>query len=171
MQNSGRSDTGDAGNGVRVGRAKWRDLRGVTAIQKASFRPGLAYGLSALGILRVFPGVVFLVAHTDATTVAGCIIGDRHRGALRIMNLAVAPSVRRQGVATALLRGIETRVPTGDIVLMVEEWNTGAQALYEREGYARDGVARDYYGRGRHGIRMEKQRTASGVNPGRRIRL
>ncbi|CAN5771713.1 hypothetical protein BH20CHL3_BH20CHL3_08840 [soil metagenome] len=171
MQNSGRAYTGNAGNGVRFGRARWRDLRGVAAIQKASFRPRLAYGLSALGVLRVFPGVVFLVARTDATTVAGCIIGDRHRGAFRIMNLAVAPSARRQGVATALLHGIEMVVPTGDIVLMVEEWNTGAQTLYEREGYARDGVARDYYGRGRHGIRMEKQRTASGVNRGRRIRV
>ena|SRR5680860_823485 len=169
MQSSGRSDTGDAGNGVRVGRARWRDLRGVATIQRASFRPGLAYGLSALGILRVFPGVVFLVAHTDATPVAGCIIGDQHRGALRIMNLAVAPSVRRQGVATALLRGIETRVPTGDIVLMVEEWNTGAQALYEREGYARDGVAGDYYGRGRHGIRMKKTRVAPGAGSAKRI--
>lgn len=171
MQNLGRSDIGESGNGVRVARAGWRDLRGVAAIQYASFRPGLAYGLSALGILRVFPGVVFMVAHTDATPVAGCIIGDRHRGALRIMNLAVAPSARRQGVATALLHGIEKVVPSGDIVLMVEQWNTGAQFLYEGEGYARDGVARDYYGMGRHGIRMKKRRTVSGFNTVRRIRV
>lgn len=158
-----------ATTGVRVARVGWGDLGAIAAIQKASFRPGLAYGLSALAVLRVFPGVVFLVAHTDAGPAAGCIIGDRHRGNLRIMNLAVAPSVRRQGVATALLRGIETAVATGDIVLMVEEWNTGAQDLYDHEGYLRNGVARDYYGIGRHGIRMKKQRTASGSFPIPRI--
>jgi len=169
MQDYELATTGEGATGVRVGRARWRDLRALAAIQKASFRPGLAYSLSALAVLRVFPGVVFLVAHTDAVPAAGCIIGDRHRGNLRIMNLAVALSARRQGVATALLRGIETAVPTSDIVLMVEEWNTGAQSLYEHEGYSRNGTARDYYGKGRHGIRMRKQRNANGSSPTTRI--
>lgn len=154
---------------VRVERVRWRDLRGVAAIQKASFRPGLAYHLPALAVLQVFPGVVFLVAHTDASPVAGCIIGDRHRGNVRIMNLAVAPAARRQGVATALLGAIEATSPGEDIVLMVESWNTGAQSLYEREGYTRLGTARDYYGKGRHGIRMKKQRDTPGSDSGLRI--
>jgi ribosomal-protein-alanine N-acetyltransferase len=163
--------TGKRASSVRVGPADWRGLRALAAVQKASFRPGLAYGLSALAILKVFPGVVFLVAHTDAVQEAGSIIGDRHRGQLRIMNLAVDPSARRQGVASALLRSIETAVPTTDIVLMVEEWNTGAQMLYEIEGYSRNGTARDYYGKSRHGIRMRKHRGACGTSPTTRIRV
>src|SRR5680860_335602 len=104
MRDHEQAITGESQTAVRVGRVGWRDLRAVAAIQKASFRPGLAYGFWALAVLRVFPGVVFLVARVDALPVAGCIIGDRHRGNPRIMNLAVGPSARRQGVATALLR-------------------------------------------------------------------
>lgn len=143
---------------VRLERAGWRDLRAIAAIQKASFRPGLAYGLSGLSLLSIFPGVVFLIARTATVPVAGCIIADRHRGNVRVMNLAVDPAARRQGVGTALLRGVESAFPSGDIMLMAEEWNTGAQALYEREGFGRNGTSRDYYGPGRHGILMKKAR-------------
>lgn len=171
MEDHERATTGERASGVRVGPADWRGLRALAAIQKASFRPGLAYSLSALAVLKMFPGVLFLVAHTDAVQEAGSIIGDRHRGHLRIMNLAVDPSARRQGVASALLRSVEVAVPTTDIALMVEEWNTGAQALYESAGYSRNGTARDYYGVGRHGIRMRKQRSAGGSSPTTRIRV
>jgi len=147
---------------IRLERAGWRDLRGVAAIQKASFRPGLAYSLSGLSILSIFPNVVFLVARSDTLPVAGCVIADRHRGNIRIMNLAVNPDARRQGVGTALLRGVEAAFPAGDFVLMAEEWNTGAQALYEREGYQRSGIAHDYYGTGRHGVSLKKARPPAG---------
>lgn len=153
--------TGDHTPEIRLERAGWRDLRGVAAIQKASFRPGLAYSLSGLSVLSIFPGVVFLVARTDALPVAGCIIADRNRGNIRIMNVAVDPAARRQGIGTALIRGVEAAFPAGAIVLMAEEWNTGAQALYEREGFVRSGTTRDYYGKGRHGILMKKVREAT----------
>lgn len=163
--------TGNHTEDVRLERAGWRDLRSVAAIQKTSFRPGLAYSLSGLSVLSIFPGVVFLVARTDSLPVAGCVIADRHRGNIRIMNVAVEPSVRRQGIGTALLRGVEAAFTEGDIVLMAEEWNTGAQALYEREGYRRSGTTRDYYGQGRHGILMKKTRESPASTPPTRIQV
>ncbi len=156
---------------VRLERAGWRDLRSVAAIQKTSFRPGLAYSLSGLSVLSIFPGVVFLVARTHSRSVAGSVIADRHRGNIRIMNVAVEPSARRQGIGTALLRGVEAAFPEGDIVLMAEEWNTGAQALYEREGYRRSGTMKDYYGKGRHGILMKKSRGLPDSTPPTRIQV
>ncbi len=163
--------TGNHGANIRLERASWRDLRGVAAIQKASFRPGLAYSLSGLSVLSIFPGVAFLVARSNTLPVAGCVIADRHRGNIRIMNLAVEPSARRQGIGTALLRGVETAFPTGDIVLMAEEWNTGAQALYERAGYQRSDTTKDYYGKGRHGILMKNTRETTGSTEMPRIRV
>lgn len=152
-----RAIAGDAG--FAVDRVRLRDLRAVAAIQHRSFRPVLAYGMSALFILRFFPQAVFLVARDTASReVIGCGIADRYRGDLRIMNLAVDPPQRRRGVGIALLERLERLSPAGNCVLMVEEWNTGAQALYERQGYARAGFARDYYGRDRHGIWMKKVR-------------
>ena len=158
MAAGGGATTSDAVPGLVIDRVSWGDLRAVARVQRSSFRPGLAYGLAALGLLRVFPGVVFLVARLPGRPVAGCVIGDRHRGNLRIINLAVAPDARRQGIGSALLRAAEAAMPAGDVVLIAEEANTGAQALYLREGYVWSGFARDYYGAGRHGIWMKKAR-------------
>lgn len=159
-----RAIAGDAIPGFKIDHVRLRDLRAVAAIQRRSFRPALAYGMSALFILRFFPRTIFLVARDTASReVIGCGIADRYRGDLRIMNLAVDPSRQRRGAGGALLDHLERLSPAGDCVLMVEEWNTGAQALYERQGYVRSGFARDYYGRNRHGIWMKKiRRLASG---------
>lgn len=153
-----RAMAGDV-DSVPIGPARLRDLRAVARIQRLAFRPGLAYGMSALLFLWSAPQSTFLVAREGARgMVIGCVIADRHQGNARIMNIATHPEHRRRGVARELLRTVERKNPIGDVVLMAEEWNTGAQALYASEGFARAGFARDYYGRGQHGVWMRKQR-------------
>lgn len=150
---------GDNVAAFSVVEAGLRDMRQVRRIQEASFRPGLAYGMFPLVTLQLMPFVTFLVAKSDASgEVIGCIIGDYHRGDVRIMNIAVHPDWRRLGVARALLHAIGKRLPKGNIVLMVEEPNHGAQALYESEGYTRSGYHRGYYGAHRNGIEMTLRR-------------
>ena len=152
--------------GIVVANARLRVLRAVAEIQRQSFRPGLAYRFSVLLTLKLLPFVTFLVARREATgEVVGCMIGDRYRHGVRIMNVAVHPDARRQGVGRLLLRAIADRMPEGDLVLMVEEQNRGAQALYEAEGYTRTGFQRNYYGANRHGIEMTLRR---GVRPATR---
>lgn len=143
---------------LRIEPVRWGDIGAIVTIQNASFRPGLAYGRIALTLLKLMPGVRFFVARTDALPVAGMVIGDVHRGNARVMNIAVAPDARRQGIGTALLHSIETAIPGGNVTLMAEQHNTGAQSLYEREGYERSGFANHYYGTNRHGVWMKKQR-------------
>lgn len=151
----------DAATNVRIEPVTWGDLREVVAIQKQSFPARLAYGWSALLTLRMWPGVVFLVARDAETgTVAGCCIGDRSRGSARVMNLAIRPDWRRRGVGRALLRALGEAIPEGDVTLMVQEHNTGAQALYTSEGFIRSGTVLNYYGKGQHGISMRKPRYA-----------
>ena len=147
---------------------RWRDLATVAEIQRLSFRPGLAYGWFSLVAVKLTPGVGFLVARTPDLKVVGCIIGDTHRGDARVMNIAVHPAARRQGVGALLLEAIAETMPDGDMVLMAEEPNLGAQALYEREGFERRGRTANYYGRGRHGVWMRKRRTSG---PDKHIRV
>jgi [ribosomal protein S18]-alanine N-acetyltransferase len=150
---------GDLAAPCAIGNVGFRDIRHIHAIQQASFRPGLAYSRGALLTLWLLPNVTFLVARNASTGEAiGCIIGDRYQGGVRIMNLAIHPEWRRQGIATHLLRAIAERLPDGDISLMVEEFNRSAQALYVREGFVRIGFRPDYYGPKRNGIHMVLRR-------------
>ena len=157
--------------GVEVGPARWGELPAVARLQRRAFRPALAYGLVTLAVLQALPRVRFLVARS-AGEVVGCAIGDPHEGQARVVNLAVHPDARRRGVGTALLRALEAALPRGDVILMVEANNEGAQALYLREGYRQVGTAADYYGRGRAGIWMQKQRgTAEGRPAAAKLRV
>ena len=154
-----RAIRGDDVAGFTITNVHLRDLRPVARIQRASFRAGLAYGIFPLVTLHLMPFVTFLVAREIASgQIVGCIIGDRHRGDVRIMNIAVHPDWRRQGIARALLHAIADRLPHGNIVLMAEEQNYSAIALYESEGYIRTGHKRDYYGPRHHGIEMTLHR-------------
>lgn len=155
---------GENAASFEIGDAHLGDLRAVAAIQRTSFRPGLAYGMFPLVTLMLLPFVTFLVARESKTgQVIGCIIGDRYRGDVRVMNIAVHPDWRRQGVATTLLRALDERLPGGNMVLMVEETNHGAQALYQEDGFTRSGYQRNYYGSHRHGIEMTRHRQPPGA--------
>lgn len=148
----------DTTTGFTVDPATFSDLRSVAAIQRQSFRRGLAYGYFQLMLLWMLPNVTFLVARTSFGIVAGCLIADRYRGDVRVVNLAIDPSFRRQGVGRRLLREIQQRIPDGHVTLIVEEFNEVAQSLYKSEGFMETGTARNYYGRGRNGIWMRKER-------------
>jgi ribosomal-protein-alanine N-acetyltransferase len=145
----------------------FRELRKVSKLQRRAFRPPLAYGIATLFVLWALPHVRFLVAR-DGDRIVSCAIGDRHDQQSRVINICVDPESRRQGIATRMLRTLETELPIGDVVLMVEEGNPGAQSLYRQEGYVQVGLSHNYYGRGLNGIWMQKHRTQ---NPPPKIRV
>ena len=141
--------------------AGFGDITAVARIQREAFRPGLAYSRFALSLLWLLPVTTFLVARDPVSgDVLGNVITDRQHGNTRIINIAVARHARRRGVGRQLLRALDRWCPDGDIVLSVETENTGAQRLYEQEGYIRTAISRDYYGAGRHGYVMRRTRGA-----------
>ncbi len=67
---------------------------------------------------------------------------------LRLMNLAVSPSARRQGLATALVRhalAVGRAQGAGRAVLEVRSSNEEARRLYERMGFVQVGLRAKYY--------------------------
>lgn len=147
--------------------ARLRDLNKIARLQRRAFRPPLAYGMLTLLVLWILPHVRFFIAR-DGERIVGCAIGDQQGGQGRVINLCVDPTARRQGIGSRLLRELEASFSQKSIVLMVEEGNAGAQALYRKEGYKPVGTSRDYYGRGQDGVWMQKQR-GSNVLPKVRI--
>ena len=141
--------------------ARSRDLLKVRTLQRRAFGPRIGYGIVTLWGLCIYGGATFLVARRG-DAILGCAIGDRSGDLSRVVNIAVDPDARRQRIGEQLLRALERALPEGDMLLLVQEENTAARALYEKTGYHHAGVARDYYGKGLNGLWMRKARTRHG---------
>ncbi len=83
-----------------------------------------------------------------ADGLVGYLIISRYVDAWHVMNVAVAPGLRRRGIATRLLEEL-FRLTEGDprrgYTLEVRVSNTHAIELYERLGFQRTGLRRGYY--------------------------
>jgi ribosomal protein S18 acetylase RimI-like enzyme/glycosyltransferase involved in cell wall biosynthesis len=125
------------GTSVAVREARRDDLPRISAIQAAS--PGAAtwapedylpYGcIVAVGEERVLGFIAFRPT------------GD---GEAEILNLAVAPESRLQGVATLLVEEVVTRRP-GTLFLEVRSSNSAARNFYQKLGFSEVGLRRGYY--------------------------
>lgn len=88
-----------------------------------------------------------LVAETTRG-VAGYLLGREAGGSGEILNLAVAPELRRRGVGGALLEeGLAAfrRRRASEVFLEVRESNLSAQALYLARGFRAVGQRAAYY--------------------------
>jgi ribosomal-protein-alanine N-acetyltransferase len=94
------------------------------------------------------PSSIGLGAFDEAGRLLGYLVVSRYVDAWHIMNLAVHPGRRREGIASRLLDELFDRT-TGDqrrgYTLEVRVSNQAAIALYERFGFEASGVRRGYY--------------------------
>lgn len=94
---------------------------------------------------------VFHVAETpDGASVAGYVVALDAADEGEILNLAVAPSVRRHGLGRALVRDVlEALARRGvrHVYLEVRESNAPARALYAAHGFQEAGRRKQYYRR------------------------
>lgn len=142
---------------ISIGRGRINDIRAVARLHQLCFPRSLAYGTSTVLLLRLAHRRGFLVARAG-NQVIGNVIGDYRSGQSRVISICVDPEWRQQGIGSQLLDAIESALPNGNMILMVEMTNIPAQALYRSHGFLAVGESRDYYGRGRHGIWMQKPR-------------
>ncbi len=87
------------------------------------------------------------VAVDPGGEVIGFLVGRRYPDLWHLMDLAVVPSRRRQGVGGALLaRFLRAAEGAGmEVILEVRPGNQVATAMYEGVGFRRIGVRRGYY--------------------------
>lgn len=88
------------------------------------------------------------LAAEDGETLLGYLCAVEDGETLYISNLAVAPEVRRQGTASALLTAAcaaAARSGCRTAVLEVRVSNAAAQALYEKHGFRRAGLRPGLY--------------------------
>lgn len=87
---------------------------------------------------------LWLVA-LDGDTVVGYVGSQTVLGEADMMNIAVADSHRRQGIARMLVQALIDRLDANMLTLEVRASNAPAIALYESEGFSQIGLRKNYY--------------------------
>ena len=87
---------------------------------------------------------LWLVA-LDGEEVVGYVGSQTVLGEADMMNIAVAPSHRRQGIARLLVEELIRQLDAYQLTLEVRASNAGAIALYESLGFTQVGLRKNYY--------------------------
>jgi [ribosomal protein S18]-alanine N-acetyltransferase len=127
-----------------IRRLSYADLPQVIAIERRSFPTPWSLAMFVLELSK--PSGICLAA-TRAGELVGYLVCSRYDRVWHLMNVAIDPVERRQGLATALLQELLDRVDDerAQYTLEVRQSNDGAIALYERFGFRAAGLRRRYY--------------------------
>ncbi len=130
---------------IRVLKMEKPHIAAIAALEKVCF--SLPWDLGSFESELENPLSDWLVA-LDGETLAGYVGAQTAGGESDIMNLAVAPEYRRQGIGRLLMQEMEQalgeRKPEA-VSLEVRVSNTPAIALYESLGYRQVGLRPKYY--------------------------
>jgi ribosomal-protein-alanine N-acetyltransferase len=129
---------------VQVRRLAYSDLPAVISIERRSFPTPWSLAMFVLELSK--PAGVCLAALRGGEMV-GYLICSRYDTVWHVMNVAVDPIHRRQGIAKAMLTDLLRRIdaPNARFTLEVRESNRAAINLYERFGFRAAGRRRRYY--------------------------
>jgi ribosomal-protein-alanine N-acetyltransferase len=129
---------------LEIRRLTYADLPQVIAIERRAFPTPWSLAMFVLELSK--PSGICLVALTDERIV-GYLVCSRYDVVWHVMNVAVDPARRREGVATALLDELFAQAdkPGEQYTLEVRTSNDAAIALYERFGFHSAGVRPGYY--------------------------
>lgn len=80
--------------------------------------------------------------------ILGFMIYELHKSSLKILNFAVAPEQRGQGIGRAMIMRLVDKLhqqKRREIFLEVSESNTGAHLFFQRCGFRADGVMKGFF--------------------------
>jgi [ribosomal protein S18]-alanine N-acetyltransferase len=128
---------------VGIRRLAYADLPSVLAIERRIFQAPWSLAMFVLELSK--PSGVCLAA-TSEDELVGYLICSRYADVWHLMNVAVDPERRREGIGTRLIEGMLDQAGRDDrYTLEVRTSNHGAIAMYERFGFRAAGHRRRYY--------------------------
>jgi len=127
-----------------IRRLIYADLPHVIAIERRSFPTPWSL---AMFVLELSKASGICLAALEGDELVGYLVCSRYDTVWHLMNVAVNPDRRREGVAAALLRHLfeEADRPGEQYTLEVRPSNGPAIALYETFGFKRAGLRKGYY--------------------------
>jgi ribosomal-protein-alanine N-acetyltransferase len=128
---------------IDVRRLVYSDLPGVLAIERRSFQTPWSLAMFVLELSK--PSGICLAADSDEGLI-GYLVCSRYARVWHLMNVAVTPDWRRQGIASRLLEHLfDEAGPDARYTLEVRTSNRAAIAMYQRFGFRSAGHRRRYY--------------------------
>jgi [ribosomal protein S18]-alanine N-acetyltransferase len=129
---------------VEIRRLTYSDLPHVIAIERRAFPTPWSLSMFVLELSK--PSGICLAATEDGGLV-GYLVCSRYDTVWHLMNVAVDPARRREGIASTLITHLFDAAdrPHEQYTLEVRESNEAAIALYERFGFRGAGHRRAYY--------------------------
>jgi [ribosomal protein S18]-alanine N-acetyltransferase len=131
---------------LELRRLELADLDAIERIERVSYRTPWSRSMFASELAK--PSSLSFGAVDETGTLVGYLVLSRYVDAWHVMNIAVAPERRRQGVASALLQRLLELTKDDALrgyTLEVRVSNVGAISLYERFGFVPKGLRRGYY--------------------------
>jgi ribosomal-protein-alanine N-acetyltransferase len=129
---------------IEIRRLTYADLPQVIAIERRAFPTPWSLAMFVLELSK--PSGICLTALLDGRVV-GYLVCSRYDVVWHVMNIAIDPERRRQGIATALLEHLFAQAdrPGEQYTLEVRTSNDPAIALYEKFGFESSGLRPGYY--------------------------
>ena len=132
---------------IELRRLEMRDLDRIEEIERESYPTPWSRSMFAGELAK--PSSICLGAFdTESEALVGYLIISRYVDAWHVMNIAVAPSERRHGIAQHLLERLFELTANDSrrgYTLEVRVSNANAIRLYERLGFQARGLRRGYY--------------------------
>jgi ribosomal-protein-alanine N-acetyltransferase len=128
---------------LEIRRLEFQDLPQVLALERRAFSSPWSTAMFVLELSK--PAGICLGAYRE-DVLGGYLICARYDQAWHVMNVAVEPDRRRQGIASALIDALIAQAgEDANYTLEVRVSNTAAIALYKRYGFRSVGTRRRYY--------------------------
>jgi [ribosomal protein S18]-alanine N-acetyltransferase len=129
---------------VEIRRLTYSDLPHVIAIERRAFPTPWSLSMFVLELSK--PSGICLAAVENGRLV-GYLVCSRYDTVWHVMNVAVDPARRREGIASTLMTHLFDTAdrPHEQYTLEVRESNHGAITLYERFGFKSAGLRPGYY--------------------------
>jgi [ribosomal protein S18]-alanine N-acetyltransferase len=128
---------------AQIRRLTYGDLPSVLSIERRSFPTPWSLAMFVLELSK--PSGICLAATTERG-LAGYLVCSRYADVWHLMNVAVAPDMRRRGIATMMMRRLfDEAGADARYTLEVRTSNEEAIAMYRRFGFRPSGRRRRYY--------------------------